>query len=1313
MPSQQQASRATSRALTLHAALVRLKLTDGAGTLNIHIVGADSREGSDATSTSAVFAPLCELLAGSKWTEVRLLLCGPNCFGKAGDTAVDVSVGPKLRLSYSSLAYEDCIRDASMELPHLAVAFNAGVWGYDSWRPCIECVCRDARCPMLITSYNAMEAEDDEDALRSFGVHSFLWSPEANPFGSPEAEEKQRTAPTQGAPHAQFENAAWLCIAGPIDAAKAAAHSKEQEGEAVEERQVDPQMMMDKEEALARGFGSDEEVIMPLPNWDNSSDDDDDSGGDGDDDEADGDDDDAGHAGAGAGTSGKAHGACGNAVSGTQAAAQGKRGAAAAAATTPRAPAVAPPPTPEYVERVLYGDPAHAHSRRKMASCDSLRWLCDTKRSLKGRPQPKRVAIGGLSPERFEALQATPLLITGVPQHEGWPAATAWSSEEAFAQSPLGRRLELPITELFALHGYGKPQRLSLPLSVYREYAATNTVDFPYYPWERSFDSPASRDLLNQWWAPSVLSTDWDVFAHSKVARQAFPYSCHRFVIIGGARTGAVAHQDPKCSAAWNTCLVGTKRWLFLPPSVTAQQLQAAVAGTLKAPGSDDAAGRGGAASSSAATSSSAAAPSSREEEDSSGHGQDAKGQGAKGQDANGQDAKGQGGQEAKGQGGKGEDAKNEDGEHDGDGEGQHGEEEEEEEGDGEEDYRRVPPSYWWADAYPNLLASGLPMLEVVQRAGDTVYVPPLWWHAVLNVPQKPDEGLTVCVTQNLLTPSMLLDERVVATWPTLRASIGPEEAYNFAREMHARRPDLLARLLAQCTPGGEEAAELQSIIDGAAEAMDAEGEEASVEGLDGGDAQGGAPAMHAALAGKPRAFADEVRRRAGAARAQRDAIAAAAAHGTSPPAASSSPGAVVPTPTPKPMPPVERMEVTAVSVADFRRTFVHKGCPAILSGLADVLATPSAAEPIPSADAEGATPAHANGTTRGLNPNAPTFAPPANVAYLSAMGMPTMGMTMGMVRAAALAAPRDAAQLVAKRLALGPRCGGLDREGWLDWLEATCGNKRVDVLRGGGASDEQPACAASASTSSATSSGGSGTTSSVMLLADLIAKLRAGTADGMYLYDLSLSKRLPDVLHHLRVPRHFAHCHLKRTRHAHAFSKAWPTLFLGARGTRSTLHLDQWHGHFWMYCLFGCKRWTLFHPDDIALLYPDWSHGGLHPKFPSLYELQAQPGKYPLFARARRREVIVHAGEVLFVPGGTPHAVENLTDALAVAGNFVDESNLESVLADMRCMGEVDPALKEAAEALAEMEHDDPEHEGLKNLEAYLPATELVMPFD
>ena len=42
-------------------------------------------------------------------------------------------------------------------------------------------------------------------------------------------------------------------------------------------------------------------------------------------------------------------------------------------------------------------------------------------------------------------------------------------------------------------------------------------------------------------------------------------------------------------------------------------------------------------------------------------------------------------------------------------------------------------------------------------------------------------------------------------------------------------------------------------------------------------------------------------------------------------------------------------------------------------------------------------------------------------------------------------------------------------------------------------------------------------------------------------------------------------------------------------------------------------------------------------------------------------RLLLCSAGEMLFVPGGAPHAVENVTDCLAIAGNFVDESNLQA----------------------------------------------------
>lgn len=74
-------------------------------------------------------------------------------------------------------------------------------------------------------------------------------------------------------------------------------------------------------------------------------------------------------------------------------------------------------------------------------------------------------------------------------------------------------------------------------------------------------------------------------------------------------------------------------------------------------------------------------------------------------------------------------------------------------------------------------------------------------------------------------------------------------------------------------------------------------------------------------------------------------------------------------------------------------------------------------------------------------------------------------------------------------------------------------------------------------------------------------------------------------------------------------------------------------------------------------------------------------------------------------MPGGTPHHVENLEDTLAVAGNFLDDSNYEAALRDMRVMGLRDAAVAAAADALDEMEFD-PE-EGM--VEECLAAEELV----
>ena len=53
--------------------------------------------------------------------------------------------------------------------PHLAVAFNAGVWGYIDLVGLREAICTGSSCPLVLTAYNEFEAEEDEDSLRSYG----------------------------------------------------------------------------------------------------------------------------------------------------------------------------------------------------------------------------------------------------------------------------------------------------------------------------------------------------------------------------------------------------------------------------------------------------------------------------------------------------------------------------------------------------------------------------------------------------------------------------------------------------------------------------------------------------------------------------------------------------------------------------------------------------------------------------------------------------------------------------------------------------------------------------------------------------------------------------------------------------------------------------------------------------------------------------------------------------------------------------------------------------------------------------------------
>ena len=78
---------------------------------------------------------------------------------------------------------------------------------------------------------------------------------------------------------------------------------------------------------------------------------------------------------------------------------------------------------------------------------------------------------------------------------------------------------------------------------------------------------------------------------------------------------------------------------------------------------------------------------------------------------------------------------------------------------------------------------------------------------------------------------------------------------------------------------------------------------------------------------------------------------------------------------------------------------------------------------------------------------------------------------------------------------------------------------------------------------------------------------------------------------------------------------------------------------------------------------------------------------KHPLLSRATPRQCTLQPGELLFVPYGCPHRVENLDDSLAVSANFVDLSNFQVVLAELKANALLDPR---AEDLLRQMTRDD-----------------------
>jgi hypothetical protein len=196
-------------------------------TLCIHIVGVDHVECESPARLQTLFRPLIRWLSNWKkfpLTHVELVLIGRDLNPQACANPVDLLFPTSPNMSTSTIqtafavchtgVYHEWLASASCNngtstshQPHLVIAFNAGIWGYQEWKPTLEYLNgrENIATPMVITAYTLPESEEDHAVLLDelfLPPSKCLWEPEPNPFGS-------KVKAPHSSNHEYRENAAW------------------------------------------------------------------------------------------------------------------------------------------------------------------------------------------------------------------------------------------------------------------------------------------------------------------------------------------------------------------------------------------------------------------------------------------------------------------------------------------------------------------------------------------------------------------------------------------------------------------------------------------------------------------------------------------------------------------------------------------------------------------------------------------------------------------------------------------------------------------------------------------------------------------------------------------------------------------------------------------------------------------------------------------------------------------------------------------------------------------------------------------------